>query len=121
MCKPLFYCCVCSAIATRSDVGDDLDSAKTVQRNFDEFKATLRANEQSRVTRVVDTALALIADAHPEGESIDAKRKAIMAAWGDLQKHVSPSLQRCCHVAACCFGARIVWLYDSNTSVTGFV
>eukprot|EP00041_Stephanoeca_diplocostata_P037687 m.1437305 g.1437305 ORF g.1437305 m.1437305 type:complete len:2502 (+) comp25086_c0_seq1:132-7637(+) len=76
------------AIATQTDVGEDLDSAKTVQRNFDEFKATLRANEQSRVTRVVDTALGLIAEAHPESESIDAKRKAIVAAWGDLQKQV---------------------------------
>jgi hypothetical protein len=68
-------------VAANDDTGTDLDGAKGLQRNFEEFKATLEVNRQSRVTRMTDESLRLISGGHPERETIAAKERAISEAW----------------------------------------
>lgn len=69
------------AVAGNEDTGDDLDGAKGLQRNFEEFKATLEVNRQSRVTRVTEEAMRLISGGHPNRETIATKERTISEAW----------------------------------------
>lgn len=75
-------------VATNEDTGTDLDSAKALQRNFEEFKATLEVNRQSRVTRVTDEALRLVSAGNPQRDEISEKERAIAAAWMELKELV---------------------------------
>ncbi|XP_037079829.1 spectrin alpha chain-like [Pollicipes pollicipes] len=78
------------AFVTSDDFGTDLEHVEVLQRKFDEFQKDLTSQEY-RVTEVTQLADKLIADQHPDHETIQTRREEMIESWARLK---SLALQR---------------------------
>ena len=72
------------AFVTAEEFGHDLEHVEVLQRKFDEFQKDM-ATQEYRIGEVAETAERLIADGHPESESVNNKKREVLEAWARLK------------------------------------
>ena len=73
------------AFVTSEEFGTDLEHVEVLQKKFDEFQKDLQ-NHEDKVTEVNSLAQQLLADGHPEEETINQKRDEVNEAWARLKQ-----------------------------------
>lgn len=71
-------------VASATDVGANLEAVEMLEKRFTEFRVSLKAAEAKMITDFVDSAIQLIADAHPNREEIKLKKTTVTDAWAKL-------------------------------------
>ncbi|KAJ8038539.1 Spectrin alpha chain, non-erythrocytic 1 [Holothuria leucospilota] len=71
-------------IAASTDLGVDLEHVEVLRKNFEEFNKDLEAHE-GEVNKVNEVADQLVAEEHPETETIKEKQKEMNDAWERLK------------------------------------
>ncbi|XP_071821753.1 spectrin alpha chain, non-erythrocytic 1-like isoform X5 [Apostichopus japonicus] len=71
-------------IAASTDLGVDLEHVEVLRKNFQEFNKDLEAHV-GEVNKVNEVAEELVADQHPETETIQDKQKEMNDAWDRLR------------------------------------
>ncbi|XP_076436788.1 spectrin alpha chain-like isoform X4 [Babylonia areolata] len=75
------------AFVTSEEFGQDLEHVEVLQKKFDEFQKDLQ-NHEDKVSEVNTLAEQLIADGHPEEDTIRHKQQEVHQAWTRL-RHLS--------------------------------
>lgn len=73
------------AFVTSEEFGSDLEHVEVLQKKFDEFQKDLQ-NHEEKVNEINSLAEQLIADGHPEEETIRTKQKEVNDAWQRLRQ-----------------------------------
>lgn len=73
------------AFVTSTEFGTDLEHVEVLQKKFDEFQKDLQ-NHEDKVAEVNNLAEQLVADEHPEEETIRQKQQEVNEAWQRLRQ-----------------------------------
>ncbi|XP_059141379.1 spectrin alpha chain-like isoform X3 [Physella acuta] len=73
------------AFVTSDEFGTDLEHVEVLQKKFDEFQKDLQ-NHEDKVAEVNNLAEQLVADGHPEEETIRIKQQEVNEAWQRLRQ-----------------------------------
>ncbi|GFO16769.1 spectrin alpha chain [Plakobranchus ocellatus] len=73
------------AFVTSTEFGTDLEHVEVLQKKFDEFQKDLQ-NHEDKVAEVNNLAEQLVADQHPEEETIRQKQQEVNEAWQRLRQ-----------------------------------
>ncbi|KAH9498947.1 hypothetical protein Btru_004017 [Bulinus truncatus] len=73
------------AFVTSDEFGTDLEHVEVLQKKFDEFQKDLQ-NHEDKVAEVNNLAEQLVADGHPEEDTIRQKQQEVNEAWHRLRQ-----------------------------------
>ncbi|RUS85999.1 hypothetical protein EGW08_006269 [Elysia chlorotica] len=73
------------AFVTSTEFGTDLEHVEVLQKKFDEFQKDLQ-NHEDKVAEVNNLAEQLVADQHPEEQTIREKQREVNEAWQRLRQ-----------------------------------
>ncbi|XP_067662527.1 spectrin alpha chain-like isoform X1 [Haliotis asinina] len=73
------------AFVTSEEFGQDLEHVEVLQKKFDEFHKDLQ-NHEDKVTEVNSLADKLVADGHPDEETIRQRQQEVNEAWQRLKQ-----------------------------------